>query len=150
MTPLRRLQGITYWVIEEPGEIHDFINYNIRKEWEVDLRGEGKDLREDPWLQTLSRRRWRLEAVDADRIVLNPDIVNFVDPQKGYSFQASLARRRKELRTVIEIYGVVIWPVIVRGEDMPVGRWLLSAQHSSRDGHISGLCLPWSPLAGVQ
>ena len=112
MTPLRRLQGITYWVIEEPGEIHDFINNNIRKEWEVDLRGEGKDLREDPWLQTLSRRRWRLEAVDADRIVL------FVDPQKGYSFQASLARRRKELRTVIETYGVVIWPVIVTEEDM--------------------------------
>ncbi len=118
MTPLRRLQGITYWVIEKPDEISDFINTNVRKEWEADLRGEGKDPREDTWLQTLSQRRWRLEAVDADRIVLNPDIMNLVDPQKDYSFQASLAKRRKELRTVIETYGVVTWPVIVRAEDM--------------------------------
>ncbi|MEK6919516.1 MAG: hypothetical protein AABX62_00570, partial [Thermoproteota archaeon] len=121
MTTLRRLQGITYWVIEKPDEISDFINTNIRKEWGADLRGEGRDLGEDPWLQTLSRRRWRLEAVDADRIVLNPDIMNIMDPQKGYSFQVSLARRRKELRTVIETYGVVIWPVIVREEDMLLG-----------------------------
>lgn len=118
MATLRRLQGITYWVIEKPDEISDFINTNIRKEWEADLRGEGRDLGEDPWLQTLSIRRWKLKAVDADRIVLNPTIMNFVDPQKSYSFQASLARRRKELRTVIETYGAVIWPVIVREEDM--------------------------------
>ncbi len=121
MTTLRRLQGITYWVIENPGEIVDFINSNIRKEWEADLRSVGRDRREDPWLQTLSRRRWRLEVVDADRIVLNPGIINYVDPEEGYDFQASLARRRKELRTVIETYGVVIWPVIVSEEDMLLG-----------------------------
>ncbi len=32
-SPLRRLQAITYWVIEHPEGIHDFINTNIRKEW---------------------------------------------------------------------------------------------------------------------
>lgn len=118
MTPLRRLQGITYWVIEDPAEIADFINTNIRKEWEADLRSVGRDPREDPWLQTLYRRKWRLEIVDADRIVLNPDIMNYVDTQRGYSFQELLAKRRKELRSVIETYRVVIWPVILRGEDM--------------------------------
>ena len=118
MTPLRRLQGITYWVIEDPAEIADFINSNIRKEWEADLRSVGRDPREDPWLQTLYRSKWRLEVVDADRIVLNPDIMNYVDTERGYRFQESLAKRRKELRSVMETYRAVIWPVILRGEDM--------------------------------
>lgn len=118
MTPLRRLQGITYWVIEDPAEIADFINTNIRKEWEADLRSVGRDPREDPWLQTLYRGKWRLEVVDADRIVLNPDIMNYVDTERGCSFQELLAKRRKELRSVVETYRVVIWPVILRGEDM--------------------------------
>ena len=118
MTPLRRLQGITYWVIEDPAEIADFINSNIRKEWEADLRSVGRDPREDPWLQTLYRRKWRLEVVDADRIVGNPGIMNYVDTERGYRFQESLAKRRKELRSVVETYRVVIWPVILRGEDM--------------------------------
>lgn len=118
MTALRRLQGVAYWVIEDPDEIADFINANIRKEWEADARSEGRDSDEDTWLQTLSKRRWRLGVVETDRIMLNLDIMNYENQEKGYSFQTSLARRRKELRTVIETYGVVIWPVIVREEDM--------------------------------
>ena len=59
-----------------------------------------------------------MEVVEADRIALNPDITNYEDPRKGCSFQASLAKRRKELRSVIDTYGVVIWPVVVTEEDM--------------------------------
>lgn len=59
-----------------------------------------------------------MEIVPVRRIVLNPAIMNYDDPQKGYNFQSSLSRRTKELRTAIERYGVVIWPLVVRKEDM--------------------------------
>jgi len=115
-TVLRRLQGITYWVAEDPEEIRDFINTNLRREWEEDLREEGRTVEEDQWLRTLSGRRWRLEAVEAAEIVLNPEIMNFVDQRRNYSFQASLAKRREELRTVLDTFGGVTWPVVARDD----------------------------------
>jgi hypothetical protein len=39
-------------------------------------------------------------------------------PRTGYDFEERLARRSHELRKVVETYGSVIWPVIVRSEDM--------------------------------
>lgn len=44
LTPIRRLEGVTYWVIEDPEGIHDYINTEIRKEWEEDVRREHRDL----------------------------------------------------------------------------------------------------------
>lgn len=117
MTPIRRLNGITYWVIENPEGIHDFINTEIRKEWEADARSEGRDPKEDLWLKTLSKRKWSLKIADINRIRLNPDIMNFVDIKNGYNFSEELVKRRKELRCEIETYSIVIWPVIVRKED---------------------------------
>jgi hypothetical protein len=49
---------------------------------------------------------------------LNSDIVNYVDAKTGYVFSESLARRRKELQESIEAYAGIIWPLIVRKEDM--------------------------------
>ena len=116
-TPIRRLEGVTYWVIEDPDGIYDFINTEIRKEWEADAESEARNAEDDLWLQTLSKRRWSLEIVPIARIKLNPAIVNYVDPKSGYNFQEELAKRSLELRTGIKEFSIVIWPVIVRKED---------------------------------
>ena len=47
-TPIRRLEGISYWVIDDPDAIYDFINTEIRKEWEADARSEHRDPKDDP------------------------------------------------------------------------------------------------------
>ena len=115
MTPIRTLDGITYWVIESPEDIHDFINTQIRKEWTADARDEGRNPREDPWLESLSSRKWRLEVVRVSEI--KPDPYEFI-PRIGYNFEERLAKRSEQLRKAVETHGSVIWPVIVRDEDM--------------------------------
>ena len=44
--------------------------------------------------------------------------MNYVDEKRGYLFSESLATRSKELRESIAKYGAVIWPVVVRKEDL--------------------------------
>jgi hypothetical protein len=117
-TPVRRLEGIAYWVIEDAEAIHDFINTEIRREWEEDARSEHRDPEEDQWLRTLSKRKWSLTIVEIRRINLNPEIVGYVGRKRSCSFQKSLAKRRMELQEVIQNFGVVIWPLIIREEDM--------------------------------
>ena len=115
-TPIRRLDGITYWVIEDPDAIHDFINYELRKEWEEDARTEHRDPKEDTWLQTLSKRQWDLRTVNIDQIRLDPQIMNYRDAEERYVFQVSLAKRSQELKETVERFAVVIWPLVVREE----------------------------------
>lgn len=117
MTPIRRLEGITYWVIEDPGGIYDFVNTEIRKEWEADAKSERRDPREDLWLRTLSKRKWNLEIVEIERIKLNPDLMNYVDIKRGHVFSESLAKRSAELQREIKEYSLVIWPIIIRREN---------------------------------
>jgi hypothetical protein len=115
-TPIRRLDGIAYWVIEDPDGIHDFVSNELRKEWEEDARTEHRDPKEDTWLKTLSKRRWKLRMVDMDRIRLDPQIMNCRDAEEGYVFKESLAKRRRELREAVEKFAVVIWPLAVKAE----------------------------------
>jgi hypothetical protein len=117
-TPIRRLEGIAYWVINDPDAIHDFINTEIRKEWEQDARSEHRDPRMDPWLKNLSKRKWSLRIVQIGQVSLNPEIMNFVDKREGYVFAESLAQRRQELQQVIRRFGVVLWPLVVKEENM--------------------------------
>jgi hypothetical protein len=117
-TPIRRLEGISYWVIEDPDGIQDFINTEIRKELEADARSEHRDPKDDPWLKTLPRRRWHLEIMAVSKIKLDPDIMNYVDPERGYVFSKSLEKRSAELRRSIELGGIVLSPLIVRSEDI--------------------------------
>jgi hypothetical protein len=117
-TPIRRLEGIAYWVIEDADAIYDFINTEARKEWEEDARSEHRDPKDDLWLKALSKRKWSLTITETERIGLNPDTVNFVDRESGYNFREHLEQRRSELQKSIQSFGVVIWPLIVRGEDM--------------------------------
>jgi hypothetical protein len=119
-TPLRRLQGISYWVIEDPTGIQDFINTEVRKEWELDVRSLPGDPAGGNWLPTLSQRRWRLEIVQTDQIKLDDRIMNYVDKKTGYNFSEHIAKRRQQLRHAIEAYGTAIWPIIIRKEDMQV------------------------------
>jgi len=115
--PIRRLDGITYWVIEDPNAIHDFINTEIRKEWEADARSEGRDPQKDLWLKSLFKRKWSLKIMDIDRIKLNSALMNYVDKKRGYYFSESLAKRSQELQEVIEKFSVVIWPLIIKKEN---------------------------------
>jgi hypothetical protein len=116
-TPIRRLDGIAYWVIEDPDGIHDFVNNELRKEWEEDARTEHRDPREETWLKTLSKRQWRLRAVDIDRIKLDQQIMDFGDAEERYVFKESLAKRSRELKETVERFAVVIWPQAVKAED---------------------------------
>jgi len=63
-------RALTYWVIDNPEAICDFVNSEIRKEWEADARSEHRDLNDDPWLKTLTKRRWHLEIMDITQINL--------------------------------------------------------------------------------
>jgi len=119
-TPVRRLDGITYWVIEEPEAITEFINIQVRREWEEDVKDIPNDPARDPWLSTLSQREWKLEIVRIDEPKIDPEVMNFIDPKTGYNFPERLKQRRKEMRKSIEKYGIVIWPIILRKEDMQV------------------------------
>ena len=115
-TPIRRLNGISYWVIEDPDAIQDFINKELRKEWEEDARTERRDPNEDTWLKTLSKRHWNLRRVDIDQINLDPHIMNYRDAEEGYVFQESLAKRSQELKETVEKFAVVLWPLVVKDE----------------------------------
>ncbi len=119
-TPLRRLDGISYWVIEDPEAIDDFINTEIRKQWEEDVKSMAGDPASGTWLTTLPRRKRRLEIVRVDKIGLDQATMSYVDAQTGYNFPERLAKRRQEMRKGIQMWGRVIWPIIVREEDMQV------------------------------
>jgi hypothetical protein len=117
-TPIRRLEGITYWVIQEPDAIYDFINNEIRREWEMDILSEHRNPEDDSWLQSLSKRCWRLEIVEMARIKLDPATMNYVDAERRYVFSESLARRSRELRETLELGGLILSPLIVKKENM--------------------------------
>ncbi len=119
-TPLRRLEGVTYWVIDDPDGIYDFINTEVRREWEEDVKSMPGDPASGLWLTTLPRRTWRLETVRAEAIRLDESVMNYMDKKSGYNFAERLAKRRQELRKALELWGRVIWPIIIRKEDMQV------------------------------
>lgn len=107
MTPIRHLDGITYWVIEDPIEISDFVSTVLRKEWEADLRSEGRDPMGDARLTDLLERRWELKILDTADIVPDSDYIN----------SERLKQRSADLRRTMEVYGTVIWPIVVRKEE---------------------------------
>jgi hypothetical protein len=116
--PLRRLHGIAYWVIEGSEDIREFINTSLKREWENDAKSEGRDPKSDPWLHSLPQTRWHQAVVNVETIKQNPSIVNYVNPDSGYDFSKSLVRRVENLLRTIEQGDSVIWPLVVREEDM--------------------------------
>jgi len=120
ITPIRRLEGISYWVIDDPEGIWAFISTEVMKEWEDDIRSNPTDPAAGAWLATLPKRRWHLEMVRTSEVTLDQQAMNFVNSKTGYNFAERLAQRRKGLREELERWSRVIWPIIVRGEDMQV------------------------------
>ena len=111
MRTLRHVEGITYWVLNEPKEIRGLINSNIRQEWERDNLTDGVDSAADDWLLTLPKRVWRLGILDINRITLDPSMMS------RESFVKELDERSNEMRRSISEYHIVIWPLVLRGED---------------------------------
>lgn len=116
-TPIRRLEGITYWVIDDPEAVFDFINTEVRKEWEADARSEHRDPKDDPWLEALPKRKWHLDIIGMSQIKLDPEIMNYVDPDRNYVFSQSLDKRCSELRQSIKLGGLALPPLVVRKEE---------------------------------
>lgn len=117
-TPIRRQEGLSYWVIEDSGAIYDFINNEVRNEWIEDAKSEHRDPKNDPWLKTLSKRSWCLELIEIERLRLDPEIMGYADKSRDYVFQECLEQRRHELEKAIRNFGAVIWPLVVRKEDL--------------------------------
>ena len=79
---------------------------------------EQRDPKDDQWLKNLPKRKWSLGIAQIEQIKLNPEIVNYVDRRRGYNFLESLVKRRQELQEVIQNFSVIIWPLVVREENM--------------------------------
>ena len=117
LTTVRRLRSIEYRVFEDSDDIHDLINTEVRRELEADLESMGRDPRDDLLLNSLPKRKWRLEVVSINDVRLNPLILNSSDVKTGRKFAERLTERRLELRKALEARGVVIWPVVLLRED---------------------------------
>jgi hypothetical protein len=115
-TATRRLHGIDYQVFEDPDDIHDLINTEVRRELETDLKGEGKDPGQDSTINSLCHRHWKLNVVNIHDVQLNPQVVNSCDPQTGRKFTERLTERRAGLQEAIERRKAVIWPIVLLHE----------------------------------
>jgi hypothetical protein len=73
---LRRLQGITYWVINDREEIRRFVNSNVKQEWERDNQKDGIDSRKDDWLLSLPKREWRARVLGTSKVRLDPSTMS--------------------------------------------------------------------------
>jgi len=116
-TTVRRLHGIEYRMLEDSYDIHDFINTEVRKELEEDFESMGKDPRHDALLNSLPKRKWKLEIVGVDEVRMNPLILNSADLKTGRKFMERLTERRSELRKALEAGGAVLWPIVLLREE---------------------------------
>jgi hypothetical protein len=117
LTTIRRLRSIEYRVFEESDDIHDFINMEIRRELEVDLESMGQDPRKDALVNSLPKRKWRLEVASVDDVRLNPMIMNSTDMNTGRRFTERLAERRAALLRALRSAGTVILPIVLLREE---------------------------------
>ena len=117
LTTVRRLRCIEYRVFEDSDDIHDLINTEVRRELEADLKNMGRDPRDDALLNSLPKRKWRLEVVSINDVRLNPLILNSSDLKSGRKFMERLKERRSELRRALEARRAVIWPIVLSREE---------------------------------
>jgi len=108
---IRRLLGVTYWVINDREEIRRFINTNVKGEWEQDNLTDGVDSRTDEWLLSLPKRQWCLRILETSEVRTNSQMM------ADETFTAELTRRSREMRRGISEYHAVIWPLVIRAED---------------------------------
>ncbi len=116
-TTVRRLHGIDYRMLENSDDIHDFINTEVRRELETDFASMGQNPRQDDLINSLPKRKWKLEVVSLDEVQMHPLILNSTDVKTGRKFTERLRERRSELRKALEASGAVIWPIVVLREE---------------------------------
>jgi hypothetical protein len=103
-------------MLEDSDDIHDFINTEVRKELEEDFESMGEDPQHDDLLNSLPKRKWKLEIVGVGEVRMNPLILNSADLNTGRKFMERLTERRSELRKALETGGTVIWPIVLLRE----------------------------------
>jgi hypothetical protein len=116
-TTARRLYGVEYRMFEDSDDIHDFINIEVRRELEADSKSMGADPGHNAMLNSLPKRKWKLEVVSVADVRLNPLILNSSDVKTGRKFPERLMERRLELRRALQERGAVIWPVVLLREE---------------------------------
>jgi hypothetical protein len=116
-TTVRRLHGVEYRMLEDSDDIHDYINTEVRKELETDFESMGANPQHDALLNSLPKRKWRLEIVAVGEVRMNPWILNSADLKTGRRFMERLRERRSELRRALEAGGAVIWPIVLLREE---------------------------------
>lgn len=114
---VRRLHGIEYELLEDSDDIYDYINTEVRRELEADQISMGRDPRTDLNVNSLSKRKWKLEIVDICNIRLNPLIMDSIDVKTGRRFTERIVERKSELRQVLEGGGAIIWPIVTFGDE---------------------------------
>ncbi|OLD14529.1 MAG: hypothetical protein AUI50_02215 [Crenarchaeota archaeon 13_1_40CM_2_52_14] len=115
-TTVRRLHGIEYRMFENSDDIHDFINTEVRRELETDRASMVANPRQDDLINSLPKRKWKVEVVNLEEIQLNPVILNSSDVKTGQKFVERLRQRRIELRKALEVSEVAIWPIVLLRE----------------------------------
>ena len=75
-----------------------------------------EDPQHDVLLNSLPRRKWKLEIVGVGEVRMNPLILNSADLKSGRKFMERLTERRSELRKALEAGGTVIWPIVLLRE----------------------------------
>jgi len=115
-TTVRQLYGIEYRTLDDSYDIHDFINTEVRKELETDFASMGKNPQQYDLINSLPKRKWKLEVVNLHEVRMNPLILNSTDVKTGQKFTERLKERRSELRKALEASGAIIWPIVMLRE----------------------------------
>ena len=112
-TSARWLYGVEYRVLEDPDDIYDYVNMEIRKELEIDLTSMRKPRNSSETIGSLGKRKWRLEVVSVGDIQLNPTITESYDLKTGKGFKDRLKERTADLRRALERDRAVISPIVL-------------------------------------
>lgn len=105
-------------MMENPEDILAFIDGEVRREWESDIRERGEDPRGSAWLKSLTGRKWELKSINLKDVKLSPRIMEYVDVKAGYNFRECLVNRTEELKRAMTEKNAAIWPLVLRGEDL--------------------------------
>ena len=107
------LRGVEYRVLEDPDDIYDYVNTEIRKELETDLISMRNGPNSNEIMNSLAIRNWKLEVVNLCDIQLNPMIMESWDVKTGKSFRDRLKERTSELCRALDQDKAVIWPLVM-------------------------------------
>ena len=87
----------------------------------IDVKCTPNDPAGGAWLATLSKRNSPMEILKIDDISLDEEMMRYVDRKTGYNFRGTTCPKKAgPSEGPPGFRGRVIWPIIVRDEDMHV------------------------------